>query len=244
MRFGTGKILGALAPLLLLLAGAAPTGAGAAESSLSASVERAQGRGATASATVNILTINDLRGVDNRITVFIASTGRLVLIAPEGLADPDGDTGLNCTLDNPQPGVAMATQISCAPGFVQVIVGELAGGNDTFSAAPELTVQIGAVVDGLRRPLSTGIGTDQIVSGAAGDLLDGGAGVDSLTANHGEDLLSGGGAKDMLNGGPARDSLFGGGGADKLVGGAARDLCNGGAGRDSRKACEILQRVP
>ena len=244
MRFGTGKILGALAPLLLLLATAAPAGGSIEQGSLSTSVERAQGRGATAAVPVNILTINDLRGVDNRITVFIAASGRLTLIAPEGLADPDGETGLNCTLDNPQPGVAMATQISCAPGYVQVIVGELAGGNDTFLAAPELTVQIGAVVDGLRRPLSTGIGTDTITSGAAGDLLDGGAGPDSVTGNFGEDLLSGGSAKDILSGGPARDSLFGGGARDRLLGGAARDLCHGGAGRDAGKACEILQSLP
>jgi Ca2+-binding RTX toxin-like protein len=138
----------------------------------------------------------------------------------------------------------MATQMSCAPGYVMVIVGELAGGNDTFSGSPDLVIPIGAVVDGLRRPLSGGEGTDRIVSGTAADLLDGGAGPDSLLGNQGEDLLSGGAAKDKLIGGPGGDSLFGGGSADRLNGGAARDLCHGGAGRDSGKACEILQAVP
>ncbi len=244
MRFGTGKILGALAPVLLLLVATAPAGGAADDASLSASIERAQGHGARAAAPVNILTINDLRGVDNRITVFVAPSGRLTFIAPEGLADPDGVSGTHCTLDNAQSGATMATQMSCAPGYVQVIVGELSGGNDTFSGAPDLTIPIGAVVDGQRRPLSGGIGTDRIVSGTAADLLDGGANPDSLLGNQGEDLLSGGAAKDKLGGGPGGDSLFGGGGADNLSGGAARDLCHGGAGRDSGRACEILQALP
>jgi hypothetical protein len=244
MRFGTGKILGAVAPVLLMLAGTAQAGGAADPAALNASIEKLEGQGARAAAPVNILTINDLRGVDNRITVFVAPSGRLTLIAPEGLADPDGPSGTNCTLDNAQPGANMATQMSCASGYVQVIVGELAGGNDTFSGSPDLTVPVGAVVDGLRRPLSGGEGTDRIVSGTAADLLDGGAGPDSLLGNQGEDLLSGGAAKDKLVGGPGGDSLFGGGSADKLSGGAARDLCHGGAGRDSGKACEILQGVP
>lgn len=237
-------MMGALAPALIVLAATAPAGGAGEVEMLSTSIERAKGHGARAAAPVNILTIGDLRGIDNRITVFVAPSGRLTLIAPEGLADPDGEAGMNCTLDNPLPGTAMATQISCAPGFVQVIVGELGGGNDTFSAAPELTIPIGAVVGGQRRALSGGIGTDRIVSGAVADLLDGGAGPDSLIGNQGEDLLSGGTAKDRLSGGPAGDSLFGGGGADRLGGGAARDLCNGGTGRDSGKACEIEQGLP
>ena len=243
MRFGTGKILGALAPLLLLTV-ASPAGGAPGDASLRTSIERLQGHGAAAAAPVNLLTISDLRGVDNRITVFVAPSGRLTLIAPEGLADPDGASGNNCTLDNPQPGVTMATQISCAPGYVQVIVGELGGGDDTFSAALDLTVPIGAVVDGLRRPLTGGLGTDRIIGGAGADLLDGGAGKDSLSGNAGDDLLTGGPAKDKLKGGPGRDSLFGGGGADKLKGGSARDLCNGGGGRDKGKTCEIRQALP
>ena len=244
MRFGTGKALGALAPLLLTLALTAPAGGAADPARLSTSIEHPQGNGARAAAPVNILTINDLRGVDNRITVFVAPNGRLTLIAPEGLADPDGPSGTNCTLDNAQAGANMATQMSCAPGYVQVIVGELAAGKDTFSGSPDLTIPIGSVVDGQRRPLSGGIGSDRIVSGTADDLLDGGAGPDSLVANQGEDRLRGGGGKDKLSGGPGGDSLFGGGGADKLIGGPARDLCHGGARRDRAKACEILQAVP
>jgi Ca2+-binding RTX toxin-like protein len=243
MRFGTGKILGALAPSLLLAALLAPAAESDRRTGLSTWIEHAEGRGATAAVPVNMLTINDLRGVDNRITVFVAPSGRLTLLAPEGLGDPDGP-GTNCALDNGAAGATMATQISCAPNYVQVIVGELGGGNDTFSAAPELTLPLGAVIDGSRRPLSGGIGDDRVVSGTGADLLDGGAGNDTLLGTRGEDLLGGGGGRDKLGGGGASDGLFGGGGPDKLAGGGARDLCNGGVGRDRGKACEILQSVP
>jgi Ca2+-binding RTX toxin-like protein len=245
MRFGTGKILGALAPSLLLAAALAPgSEADRGAAALSTSLERAEGRGARAAVPVNLLTINDLRGVDNRITVWVAPSGRLTLVAPEGLADPDGPNGANCTLDNAPSGATMSTQISCAPSFVQVIVGELGGGNDTFSVAPDLTLPIGAVIDGSRRPLSGGIGDDRIVSGTAGDLLDGGVGLDTLLGGRGEDLLGGGGGRDKLAGGSASDGLFGGGSPDKLAGGGGRDLCNGGNGKDKGKACEIFQSVP
>jgi RTX calcium-binding nonapeptide repeat (4 copies) len=244
MRFGTGKVLGALAPSLILLALLAPAATAERVAPLKTSIERAQGGGATAAVPVNMLTINDLRGVDNRITVFIAPSGRLTLVAPEGLADPDGPSGTNCTLDNAGSGATMATQISCAPSYVQVIVGELGGGNDTFSAAPDLPLPIGAVIDGSRRPMSGGIGDDRVVSGAAADLLDGGLGKDTLLGLRGEDLLGGGGGKDKLAGGGGPDGLFGGGGPDKLAGGGNRDLCNGGVGPDRGKACEIVQSVP
>jgi Ca2+-binding RTX toxin-like protein len=244
MRFGTGKILGALAPSLLLAASMAPATSADGGAALRTSIGETERRGARAAAPVNVLTINDLRGVDNRITVFTAPSGRLTLVAPEGLADPDGPTGMNCTLDNAPSGATMSTQISCAPGYVHVIVGELGGGNDSLSVSPELTLTIGAVIDGSRRPMSGGIGDDRIVSGGGADLADGGAGNDTLVGGRGEDLLSGGAGRDKLNGGSSADGLFGGGGPDKLAGGRGRDLCNGGAGKDARKSCEILQSVP
>ena len=138
----------------------------------------------------------------------------------------------------------MATQMSCAPGYVQMIVGELAGGNDTFSGSPDLTIPIGAIVAGQRRPLSGGEGTDRIVSGTAADLLDGGADPDSLLGNQGEDLLERGGRQGQAERGSRWRQPLRRGAADKLIGGAARDLCDGGAARDSGKACEILQAVP
>lgn len=224
--------LGALAPAALAAPG------------VDTSIERSSGKGASASANLTFLTINGLSGVDNRINVFVAPTGRLTVIAPEGLTDPDGEAGQNCTLDNAQPGQAMATQISCLGGYAQAIVGDLGGGNDSFSASPDLPVQIGGVLDGQRRPLSGGIGNDRIITGGLGDLLDGGIGRDHLIGNGGEDRLAGGGGRDKLRGGGARDALFGGGGRDKLHGGGRRDLCNGNAGRDAARKCEILQSIP
>lgn len=230
-----------VSPVVLALpAAAAPAGGGTA---LSTSVHASPGKGASASASMTYLTIDDLRAVDNRINVFLGPTGRLTLIAPEGLADPDG-VGENCTLDNAQPGQLTATQISCAPGFVQLIVGDLGGGNDSFTATLDLTIPIGAVLDGTRRPLAGGTGDDRFVTGAGGDLLDGGADGDSLIGNGGEDLLAGGGGRDNLGGGGGRDGLYGGGGGDRLNGGGARDICNGGPGGDTGKSCDVFQSIP
>ena len=71
---------------------------------------------------MNVLTVNDYRGIDNRISVFTGPTGRLVLTAPEGLGDPDG-SGSACALDNAKPGESTAQQVSCAPGYIGAIVG-------------------------------------------------------------------------------------------------------------------------
>lgn len=241
MCLGTGKATGALA-LIVLFALAAPAGASA---HVNASVWTVHGSGTTASAaaSVNVLTINDQKGIDNRITASMGPTGRLILTAPEELSDPDG-SGANCSLDNAPAGQSSAQEVSCAPGYIQDITGDLATGNDTFTADATLTVPLGGVIDGQRRPLAGGIGHDRLVGGAAPDLLDGGSGPDSLIGNGGEDLLSGGPGTDNLSAGTEADVLFGGGGVDKLNGGPARDLCNGGGGADSGKACELIRGIP
>jgi hypothetical protein len=241
VRLGTGKLAGALALASISLT-LAPAWAGA-KPALSLSVAGAPENGARAAASVNVLTINDLRRIDNRITAYTAPTGRLVLTAPEGLSDPDG-SGDKCSLDNAPPGQSSAQQVSCAPDFIQVIVGDLGAGNDTFSADPALLVLLGSVVDGVRRPLAGGDGDDRLVGGAGGDLFDGGLGADSLVGGGGQDLLAGGASGDNLSGGADRDVLYGGAGPDKLSGGASRDLCSGGGARDTGKTCEVVKSVP
>jgi hypothetical protein len=96
------------------------------------------------------------RRIDNRISAFTDPTGRLVLSAPEGLGDPDG-SGANCQLDNAKPGESSAQQVSCGPGYIGAIVGDL-GVEATRSMWTRLAVMIGAVVDGQRRPLWGGAG--------------------------------------------------------------------------------------
>jgi Ca2+-binding RTX toxin-like protein len=220
---GTGKTLGVLA-LLAICALAAPAGA-TARAGLTASVGTAHGSGASAASSLNVLTLNDQRNIDNRINAFSEPTGRLVVTAPEGLGDPDG-SGPNCRLDNAKSGEQSATQVSCAAGYIGAIVGDLGSGNDSFDADPFLTVMVGAVIDGQPRPLAGGVGHDRFVGGAGPDLLDGGSGPDSLV---------GGGADDVLLGGPGRD---------RLTGGAGRDVCRGQAGPDAAKGCEISRSVP
>lgn len=241
MTLGTGKALGMLA-MLAIGAGLTPAGA-SAQSGVSASVSTVDGNGARAAASINILTINDQRRIDNRISAFADPTGRLVLSAPEGLGDPDG-SGADCQLDNAKAGEPSAQQVSCAPGYIGAIVGDLGVGSDTFAADPGLAIIVGAVIDGQRRPLWGGPGRDRLVGGVADDLLEGGEGGDSVIGAGGEDLLIGGSGGDNLGGGGANDVLQGGGGRDKLAGGAGRDLCRGAGGRDRGKSCEIARSIP
>jgi Ca2+-binding RTX toxin-like protein len=220
---GTAKATAAL--VLLALAAMAAPAAASAQPGVVASVWTVHGRGANASAAVNLLTVNDTRGIDNRITAYISPSLRLTLTAPEGLGDPDG-SGANCSLDDAKPGQSTAPKVSCAPGYIGAIVGDLGGGSDTFDADPSLGVAVGAVIDGQRRPLAGGPGRDRLVGGGASDLLGGGPGPDTLIGAGGRDLL------------------IGGAGRDKLIGGAGRDLCRGGGGRDSGTGCELSSSIP
>jgi len=241
MKLGSGKALGTLV-LLASVAAIAPATA-SARPGLSDAVWTIHGRGATSSSAINVLTLNDQRRIANRISAYTDPTGRLVLTAPEGLGDPDG-SGANCVLDNAKSGENSATEVSCAPGYIGAIVGDLNGGGDTFDADPGLNVMVGAVIDGIRRPLAGGPGRDRLVGGAAPDLLDGGAGPDSIVGAGGADLLIGGQGADNLSGGGGNDMLLGGAGPDKLVGGGGRDACRGAGGTDTAKSCEIAVGIP
>ena len=195
------------------------------------------------SASLNVLTLNDFRGIDNRISVFTGPTGRLTLTAPEGLGDPDG-SGSACALDNAKPGESTAPQVSCAPGYIGAIVGDLGRGSDTFDADPGLPVMIGALIDGQPRPLEggpAGIGwwaaPWPTCSRATVELT-------RLAGGGGQDRMIGGPGADNLSGGGAADWLVGGGGPDKLSGGGGKDLCKGGGGSDAAKSCETSRGIP
>ncbi len=129
------KTLAALAALAAVAA-IAPAAA-SARPGVEAAVRTIHGPAAMTSASLNVLTLNDFRGIDNRISVFTGPTGRLTLTAPEGLGDPDG-SGSACALDNAKPGESTAPQVSCAPGYIGAIVGDLGRGSDTVDADPSL----------------------------------------------------------------------------------------------------------
>jgi hypothetical protein len=206
---GRDKLLGILMALAILIA-ALPAGAGASRLTVETSY----------------LTLADGMGVDNRISAFTDPTGRLVLTAPEGLGDPDR-SGTNCALDNAKPGEETATEVSCAPGYIVGIVGDLGRGNDIFDADPSLEIPVGvASVNGEPRPLSGGPGRDRLVAGTADDFLIGGPGPDTLS------------------GGAGADSLFGFAGPDRLSGGSGEDTCRGGADLDTGKRCELSRGIP
>jgi hypothetical protein len=240
------KVLGSK-PLVLFAAVVAvaaiiPASA-SARTGVTASVWTVHGRGATSSASMNVMTLNDFRGIDNRISVFTGPTGRLTLTAPEGLGDPDG-SGVACELDNAKPGEGTAQEVSCAPGYIGAIVGDLGRGSDTFDADPAFPVMIGGVIDGQSRPLEGGPGRDRLVGGALGDLLKGSGGADSIAGGGGQDRLVGGPGADNLSGGGFADWLSGGGGPDKLSGGGNRDTCRGAGGFDAAKSCEVSRGIP
>src|SRR5436190_17576283 len=131
---GTRKTFAALATLAVA-ASFLPQAATAAPPALTAAVRTVHGSGASAATSLNVLTLNDQRRIDNRISAWVGPTGRLVLSAPEGLGDPDG-TGSNCGLDNAKPAESSAQEVSCAPGYIGVIAGDLNRGSDTFDADP------------------------------------------------------------------------------------------------------------
>jgi Ca2+-binding RTX toxin-like protein len=223
MHPGRRNLVRVLIVLAVFLA-AAPAAA-SARPGLTATVWTVHGQRASASASINVLTLNDGRKIDNRITAYFAPDGRLVLTAPEGLGDPDG-SGANCRLDNAKTGETSAQQISCAGGYIGAVVGDLGGGSDTFDADPNLGVMVGGVIDGQSRPLFGGPGRDRLVGGALNDLLIGGGGSDSLVGAGGADVL------------------VGGAGPDRLLGGWGRDTCRGSGGADVAKGCEVTRGIP
>ena len=223
MHPGRRNLVGVLVVLAACLS-AAPAAASARPGVIDA-VWTVHGHSASASASINVLTLNDQRKIDNRITAYLGSDGRLVLTAPEGLDDPDG-SGANCRLDNAKSGETSAPQVSCAAGYIAAIVGDLGEGSDTFDADPNLSVMVGGVIDGQSRPLFGGPGRDRLVGGALNDLLIGGGGSDSLVGDGGSDLL------------------VGGAGPDRLIGGSGRDTCRGSGGVDVAKSCELTRGIP
>ena len=238
-----GRLNLVLALALLAVASAAGPAAASARPGLTDAVWTVHGHGASAAASINVLTLNDQRRIDNRISAYMSSSGRLVLTAPEGLGDPDGD-GASCGLDNAKAGETSATEASCAAGYIGAIVGDLSGGSDTFDADPRLTAMVGAVINGQARPLAGGPGRDRLVGGSLSDLLDGGGGADSIAGGGGMDLLFGGPGADNLSGGGGNDSLLGGGGPDKLNAGSGKDVCRGAGGTDTGKSCETIRGIP
>jgi Ca2+-binding RTX toxin-like protein len=171
--------------------------------------------------------------VNNTITVFTdQATGRLTLVSPEGFNNPPSTSAGECTQDSP-------TQVSCAPGVIGALVGNLGAGNDTLIADESLQIFVGLGFVGDFRPMDGGPGNDHIFGAAVRDTLTGNNGRDTLLTRGGADLAFANAGNDRLGGGAGRDELSGAGGTDKLNGGAARDICKGGRGRDSFKACEL-----
>jgi hemolysin type calcium-binding protein len=224
------------AAILALVGGAVAAPAASAGGGVSFGVDPASGGIARAAAPANVLTLSST-DINNRITAFTAPDGRLTLSSPEGFNNPPPSPSGQCVQDSP-------TQVSCNPGYITVILGDLGGGDDSFDGTGLIDVRTGDLAGGVRRPLSGGTGNDRIIGSGGPDVLDGAGGADALIGGGGEDILTGAAGRDRLTGGAAPDALYGGGGRDKLNAGAAKDGCSGGGGRDSAKSCEFLKSVP
>jgi hypothetical protein len=224
------------AAILALVGGAVIAPAASAGGAVTLGLDHARGDRARAAATANVLTLSST-DINNRITAFTAPDGRLTLSSPEGFNNPPPSPSGQCVQDSP-------TQVSCNPGYITVILGDLGGGDDSFDGTGLIDVRTGDLAGGVRRPLSGGTGNDRIIGSGGPDVLDGAGGADALIGGGGEDILTGAAGRDRLTGGAAPDALYGGGGRDKLNAGAAKDGCSGGGGRDSAKSCEFLKSVP
>lgn len=237
---GTGRnllaalLVGACAAASAAQAGGAEPGPPPGASTSSLQVAR-PAKGASAATETTIFMVSGT-AASNNLTAFNDGTARLVITSPEGIVEPDGSAP-DCVQDSP-------TQVSCRPGFIGAISGDLGDGTDTFTANASLSTLIGISLVVEQRPLSGGPGRDRIVGGAGGDLISGGGGPDALLGFGGSDLLRGESGKDNLSGGGSPDVLMGGSGPDHLDGGAAKDLCNGGGAIDTAKSCNATKKVP
>ncbi|MDX6633235.1 MAG: Peptidase serralysin terminal [Solirubrobacterales bacterium] len=192
------------------------------------------GSGASASASSLELTLNGTPSA-NHIGASLRSNGDLFVSvpAPETIATPPT---ASCHFESPQ-------SFRCDAGAVGAIAGNLAGGDDSFHAAGNLTILIGAVITDstghstLDR-LRGGDGRDHITGGAGPDGLAGDGGDDRVEGGKGNDVGVGGSGNDLLRGGAGSDLLKGNGGKDKLDGGSGKDSCHGGGGLDLFKRCE------
>ena len=243
MRSGTGidhrlTLAAALLAVGLLAAFASPGAAadGTPPPATTSALAPVPAGGASKAQTTSLFVLTG-SAAPTRIHAFTAAdTGRLTLTSPEGISAPSSPSGA-CKQDNPN-------QVSCAPGAIAAIVGDLQAGADHVTTDPALTVAIGIRLSGPDSPLVGGDGPDLIVAGDADDLIDARRGADSVRGNGGTDLIRGGGGDDGLNGGGSPDALYGGGGADKLNGAAGRDLCVGGPARDRGRSCSVSKTIP
>ncbi|MCZ3389078.1 MAG: Ig-like domain-containing protein [Actinomycetia bacterium] len=80
--------------------------------------------------------------------------------------------------------------------------------------------------------VSSGAGKDIIEGGTGNDRIEGGTGEDSIGGGDGQDDIGGGDGVDTVYAGDGRDTVFGGSGGDTIEGGINLDTIEGGTGDD------------
>ncbi|MSO40468.1 MAG: hypothetical protein EXQ70_00950 [Solirubrobacterales bacterium] len=213
----------ATALLVLLAAGTSnAVGPDGPAATLSLRALGGEGRAAGTSAGYALI-VNGNPGVANRVKAWSDSTGRLYVSDSAGGIDPPT---LGAGVPDPECQDEGEAAISCSPGHIGTIYGDLGDLGDRFTAAAGLATPVGVVISGAPRFLDGGRGTDRLLGGGSGDQLRGGPGADTVKGAGGD------------------DTLLGGAGPDLLQGGTGDDFCNGGSRRDRAKGCETRRRLP
>lgn len=115
-------------------------------------------------------------------------------------------------------------------------------GNDTITAAPNVTVNLVVDSGAGKDTITTGMGNDRIDAGDGDDVINtiggrndifGGKGNDTITATGtGASIINGGDGDDVIQGGDGFNFLEGGKGNDQITGGAGHNIVSGGLGDD------------
>jgi Ca2+-binding RTX toxin-like protein len=120
------------------------------------------------------------------------------------------------------------------------ISGTLSGGGDSDTL--DYSAWTTPVQANLTEGSTTGVGegaagvlaeVENVLGGAAGDVLLGDDRDNVLIGQAGDDEIRGAGGDDSLEGGDGKDRLYGDDGDDRLIGGADVDQLNGGFGTDT-----------
>lgn len=153
-----------------------------------------------------------------------------------GLGDDllDGGNNLNDTASYAAATTGVVVDLTIQDGVTsQNTVG---AGEDTLEGIENLVGgAAGDILTGneVNNRLSGGLGNDQLTGGAGLDTLLGGSGNDTLNGGLNNDVLTGDGGNDVLNGNEHNDTLNGGLGNDTLNGGLDNDVLNGDSGTDT-----------
>jgi hypothetical protein len=167
--------------------------------------EDASGNGATATQTVTMTQVADMR-------TCCPAGYHVIVILPNTPQPVNGTEGNDCIIGTSNNDVINGN------GGDDIIFG--LGGQDTIDGGKGNDIIFG------------GDGDDKINGGDGDDKIAGGTGQDRITGGAGNDIIIGGDGDDIIDGGDGDDVIYGNQGQDHLTGGPGNDFIDGGFGDD------------